>query len=164
MVPFNIYNIYLSLMAKKQEEISKENTEAANKAIADQLNLVSQIQDKMAFILKTSKEKYTQDRLALDLTKQATNLTKSLASEYTSLKDVEKDIARNKKLQNEVSRTMLNLEKEIEEYRNKTIKSIWKEELTELLKEYNKWLSFENERKVSKKDKKIKIKSKVNNK
>ena len=113
MVPFNIYNIYLSLMAKKQEEISKENTEAANNAIADQLNLVSQIQDKMAFILKTSKEKYTQDRLALDLTKQATNLTKSLASEYTSLKDVEKDIARNKKLQNEVSRTMLNLEKEI---------------------------------------------------
>jgi phage-related protein len=100
-------------MAKKQEEISKENTEAANKAIADQLNLVSQIQDKMAFILKTSKEKYTQDRLALDLTKQATNLTKSLSSEYTSLKDVEKDIARNKKLQNEVSRTMLNLEKEI---------------------------------------------------
>ena len=98
MVPFNIYNIYLSLMAKKQEEISKENTEAANKAIADQLNLVSQIQDKMAFILKTSKEKYTQDRLALDLTKQATNLTKSLASEYTSLKDVEKDIARNKKI------------------------------------------------------------------
>ena len=113
MVPFNIYNIYLSLMAKKQEEISKANTEAANKAIADQLNLVSQIQDKMAFILKTSKEKYTQDRLALDLTKQATNLTKSLSSEYTSLKDVEKDIAKNKKLQNEVSRTMLNLEKEI---------------------------------------------------
>lgn len=113
MVPFNIYNIYLSLMAKKQEEISKANTEAANKAISDQLDLVSQIQDKMAFILKTSKEKYTQDRLALDLTKQATNLTKSLASEYTSLKDVEKDIARNKKLQNEVSRTMINLEKEI---------------------------------------------------
>ncbi len=64
----------------------------------------------------------------------------------------------------ELKNKKINLEKEIEEYKNKTIKSIWKEELDELLKEHNKWLSFENERKVSKKDKKNKLKSKVSNK
>jgi hypothetical protein len=114
-------------MAKK-EEIQKKNVEEANKVLADQLDLVSQIQDKMAFLLKTTKDKFTQDKLALDLTKQANNLTKNLASEYNSLKDVEKDIARNKKLQNEVTRTQLNLEKEIGEKGKKRIEFIKSQE------------------------------------
>ena len=38
----------------------------------------------------------------------------------------------------------------------KTIKDIWTGEIHELVAEYNKWLSFENGRKVSSKDKKAK--------
>jgi DNA topoisomerase-2 len=39
-------------------------------------------------------------------------------------------------------------------YRIKTIKDIWRGELDELITDYNKWLEFENGRKVSKKKKK----------
>lgn len=99
-------------MASK-EEIQKQNIEESNKLLAEQLNLVSKIQDKMAFLIKTSSNKLTQDKLALNLTKDAVSLTKSLASEYDSVKKVEKDIAKNKKLENDIARTQLNLEKNI---------------------------------------------------
>ena len=99
-------------MASK-EEIQKKNIEEANEALSKQLNLVSAIQDKMAFLIKSSKDKYTQDKLALDLTRQALSFTKNLTSEYESVKDVEKDIAKQKKLQNEVARQQITLQKEI---------------------------------------------------
>ena len=95
-------------MASK-EEIQKQNIEESNKLLAEQLNLVSKIQDKMAFLIKTSSNKLTQDTLALNLTKDAVSLTKSLASEYDSVKKVEQDIAKNKKLENDIARTQLNL-------------------------------------------------------
>ena len=99
-------------MASK-EEIQKKNIEEANEALSKQLNLVSDIQDKMAFLIKSSKDKYTQDKLALDLTRQAVSFTQKLTSEYDSIKDVEKDIAKQKKIQNEVARTQITLTKEI---------------------------------------------------
>jgi len=114
-------------MAKK-EEIQKKNIDASNKSLADQLDLVSQINDKMQFLVKNAAEKFTQDKLATDLTKQAVSLTKSLSSEYTSLKDVEKDIAKNKKLQNEIARVQLNLEKEIGDKGKKRIEFIKNQE------------------------------------
>jgi DNA topoisomerase-2 len=48
------------------------------------------------------------------------------------------------------------LTQQLNKYRIKTIKDIWTEELNELVLEYNKWLSFENGRKTSSKDKKVK--------
>jgi hypothetical protein len=114
-------------MAKK-EEIQKKNIDASNKSLADQLDLVSQINDKMQFLVKNAAEKFTQDKLATDLTKQAVSLTKSLSSEYSSLKDVEKDIAKNKKLQNEIARVQLNLEKEIGDKGKKRIEFIKNQE------------------------------------
>ena len=113
MIPFNIYDIYYNLIMASKEEIQKQNIEESNKLLAEQLNLVSKIQDKMAFLIKTSSNKLTQDKLALNLTKDAVSLTKSLASEYDSVKKVEKDIAKNKKLENDIARTQLNLEKNI---------------------------------------------------
>lgn len=48
------------------------------------------------------------------------------------------------------------LKHQLNRYRIKTIKDIWTEELKELVAEYNKWISFENGRKVSsKKAKKV---------
>lgn len=46
------------------------------------------------------------------------------------------------------------LNHQLNRYRIKTIKDIWKGELDELVTDYNKWLEFENGRKVSKKKKK----------
>ena len=48
------------------------------------------------------------------------------------------------------------LKHQLDRYRIKTIKDIWTGELHDLVEEYNKWLSFENGRKVSSKDKKAK--------
>ena len=95
------------------EEIRKINLEESNEALAESLSLTAQLSDQMNFLYKTSKDKYTQDKLAVDLTKQAVSLTKNLSSEYNTVKDVEKDIAKNRKLQNEIARTQINLEKEI---------------------------------------------------
>ena len=77
------------------EEIRKINLEESNEALAESLSLTAQLSDQMNFLYKTSKDKYTQDKLAVDLTKQAVSLTKNLSSEYNTVKDVEKDIAKN---------------------------------------------------------------------
>ena len=45
---------------------------------------------------------------------------------------------------------------QLDRYRIKSIKDIWSGEMDDLLKDYNKWLEFENGRKVSKKKKKSK--------
>lgn len=129
-------------MAKK-ETIQKKLVEEANVSLADQLNLVSQINDKMSFLYKTATDKFTQDKLALDLTKQAVALTKNLTSAYESSKDVQKDIAKNQKLQNEIARVQLNLEKEIGDKGKKRIEFIKNQEKglaksNELLKELRK--------------------------
>jgi len=102
-----------SIQDLKIEEIRKKNIEDSNKVLSEQLNLISQIKDKLVFINKTSKEKYTQDELALEAVKKATRLTQNLSSEYDSIKKVQDDIKKNEKLQNEVRRTTMNLEKEI---------------------------------------------------
>ena len=99
-------------MAKK-EAIQKKLVEDANIALADQLDLVSQINDKMSFLVKSQKDKFTQDKNSLDLTKEAYAITKRLNSEYEDSKAIQRDVARNKKLQNDVTRQQLNIEKEI---------------------------------------------------
>ena len=114
-------------MANK-DQIQRQNIEDANKALSEQINLVSTLNDKMSFLVKNAKDKFTQDKLSADLTKKAVNLTQSLSSEYNTLKDVEKDIAKNKKLQNEVARTQLNLEKEIGNTGKKRIEFIKNQE------------------------------------
>ena len=101
-------------MAKK-DEIQKQNIDDSNKSLSEQINLVSDLNDRMALLVKNAKEKFTQDKLSENLTKKAVTLTQSLLSEYNSIKDVEKDIAKNKKLQNDVARQQLSLEKTIGE-------------------------------------------------
>ena len=84
------------------EEIRKKNLEESNEALAESLSLTAKLTDQMQFLYKNSKEKYTQDKLSVDLTKQAVALTKNLSAEYTSLGGVQKDIAKNSKLQNDI--------------------------------------------------------------
>ena len=77
-------------MAKK-EAIQKKLVEDANIALADQLDLVSQINDKMSFLVKSQKDKFTQDKNSLDLTKEAYAITKRLNSEYEDSKAIQRD-------------------------------------------------------------------------
>jgi hypothetical protein len=122
------------------EEIRKRNLEASNEALSESVNLAAQLNDKMSFLYKMAKDKFTQDKLSLDLTKQTVALTKNLSAEYDSVKAVEKDIAKNKKLQNDIARQQLNLEKEIGEEGKKRIQFVRNQEKglsksNELLKE-----------------------------
>ena len=110
MMPLNIYTHMAT-----PEEIRRRNLEASNEALSESINLASQLNDKMSFLYKMAKEKFTQDKLSLDLTKQTVALTKNLSAEYDSVKQVERDIAKNKKLQNDIARQQLSLEKEIGE-------------------------------------------------
>lgn len=88
-------------MASK-EEIQKKNIEEANEALGEQLNLVSQLNDKMVDLTKTLKEKGTLDKLSATAVKDVVAATKNLKSEYDSVKNVQKDIAKNEKLSNEL--------------------------------------------------------------
>lgn len=88
-------------MASK-EEIQKQNIEEANQALGEQLNLVSQLNDKMIDLTKTLKEKGTLDKLSATAVKDVVAATKNLKSEYDSVKNVQKDIAKNEKLSNEL--------------------------------------------------------------
>jgi len=122
------------------EEIRRRNLEASNEALSESVNLAAQLNDKMSFLYKMAKDKFTQDKLSLDLTKQTVTLTKNLSAEYDSVKAVEKDIAKNKKLQNDIARQQLNLEKEIGEEGKKRIQFVRNQEKglsksNELLKE-----------------------------
>ena len=109
-MPLNIYTHMAT-----PEEIRRRSLEASNEALSESINLASQLNDKMSFLYKMAKEKFTQDKLSLDLTKQTVTLTKNLSAEYDSVKQVERDIAKNKKLQNDIARQQLSLEKEIGE-------------------------------------------------
>jgi len=97
-------------MASK-EEIQKKNIAESNELISEQINLTAVLNDNMSYLLKIFKEKGTLDKQSLDLSKQAINITKNLKSEYESIKDVEKDIAKNKKTQNDIQRQKMSLEK-----------------------------------------------------
>jgi hypothetical protein len=88
-------------MAKK-EEIQKRNIDEANNALGEQLNLVSSLQDSMSQLIKIYKEKGTLDKLSLDNIKAVTAATKAMKAEYDSVKDIQKDIAKNTKLQSEI--------------------------------------------------------------
>ena len=92
------------------EEIKKKIIEESNDLLSEQINLTAKLTDEMSFIIKIFKEKGTLDKQSLDLTKEASRLTKSLSSEYSSLNDVKKDIAKNEKLQNDVIKQKLSLE------------------------------------------------------
>jgi hypothetical protein len=97
-------------MAKK-EEIQKKAVEDVNKSISEQLNLVQSLQDSMNDLLKIYREKGSLDKLSLDNVKAIASATKAMKSEYDSVKEVQKDIAKNTKLQNDVERQTLALYK-----------------------------------------------------
>jgi hypothetical protein len=98
-------------MAKK-EEIQAKNIAEANELLADQINLVSNIQDKMAFLVKLGKEKTASDKFSLDIIKQTTNQARNLSSEFESLKDVQKEISKFKKNENDIQKQLLALQKQ----------------------------------------------------
>jgi hypothetical protein len=106
------------------EETRNKNLREANELLSESIDLAGTLSDKMNFFYKQSKEKYFQDKQSVDLTKKLVDFTKALASQYESVKDVEKDIAKSKKIQNEIARQQLSLERTIGQEGKDRIKQI----------------------------------------
>ena len=85
-------------MASK-EEIQKKNIADSNQLLGEQINLMTQLADVMKNLVSESKTKSTLEKGSLDLSRQAVKVTRDLASEYDSIGAVQKDIAKNQKLQ-----------------------------------------------------------------
>ena len=95
------------------EEKRNKNLREANELLSESVDLAGALSDKMSFLYKQSQEKYFQDKQSVDLTKKLVDFTKSLSSQYSSIKDIEKDITKNKKIQDEITRQQISLEKTI---------------------------------------------------
>ena len=95
------------------EEKRNKNLREANELLSESIDLAGTLSDQMSFAYKKSQEKYFQDKQSVDLTKKLVDFTKNLSSQYSSIKDIEKDIAKNKKIQNEITRQQISLEKTI---------------------------------------------------
>ena len=131
------------------EEIKKKIIEESNDLLSEQINLTAKLTDEMSFIIKIFKEKGTLDKQSLDLTKEASRLTKSLSSEYSSLKDVKKDIAKNEKLQNDIQIQTLSLYKQGGESLKDELKLLKTKEES-LTKAQNKLAKMESDKKMGK--------------
>jgi DNA topoisomerase-2 len=86
------------------------------------------------------------------------SLNKELTTKKYALKDGSYDYLLNIQVRSMTSKRVkelqdkeTDLKHQLETYKKKSIKDIWRGEMDELVKDYNKWLEFENGRKVSKK-------------
>lgn len=86
------------------------------------------------------------------------SLNKELTTKKYALKDGSYDYLLNIQVRSMTSKRIKELtdketdvKHQLDRYRIKTIKDIWRGEMDDLVKDYNKWLEFENGRKVSKK-------------
>ena len=86
------------------------------------------------------------------------SLNKELVTKKYALKDGSYDYLLNIQVRSMTSKRVkelqdkeTDLKHQLDRYRIKTIKDIWRGEIDELIKDYNKWLEFENGRKMSKK-------------
>ena len=126
-------------MASK-EEIQKKNIQEANKFLAEQIALSTTLADIMQDVVRSTRNKGELDKASLDLTRQTVKMAQNVASEYEDLKTVEKDISKNKKLQNDIVKQQAALEKDLGETAKKNLKSFREQKSTtdDLKKAYEK--------------------------
>ena len=136
-------------MAKK-EEIQKKNVDEANESLGAQLNLVTALQDKMSQILKVYKEKGTLDKQSLDNVKAVVASTKTLKAEYDSVKEVQRDISKNQKLQQDIERQKNALIKQGGDSLKDELK-LYKIQTESLTKAQNKLAEMNSKKKMGKK-------------
>jgi hypothetical protein len=145
MMPLNIYTHMAT-----PEEIRKKSIEESNKSLSESISLTAQLADKMNFLYKTLQEKSTLDKQSLDITKQVSSFVKNLSSDYDNIKSIQKDISKNGKLQADVQKQILSLEKE----GGKTLKdelSLLKTKQDSLTKAQSKLAKMESDKRLGKK-------------
>ena len=95
-------------MASK-EEIQKKNIAESNELLSEQIGLVTTLSDIMKDVVSSNKQRGELDKSSLDLTRQSVKAAQNVSSEYGSLKSVQKDIAKDQKLQEKIQKQILTL-------------------------------------------------------
>lgn len=95
------------------EEIKKKNIEESNAALGEAINLTSRLADVMADIVKNTKNKGELDKGSLNLSRQAVEVTRNLSTSYSSINDVQKDIAKNQKKQQDIQKQIIAITKDL---------------------------------------------------
>lgn len=129
-------------MASK-EEIQKKNIQEANKFLSEQIALSTTLADIMQDVVRSTRNKGELDKASLDLTRQSVKMAQNVASEYEDLKTVEKDITKNKKLQNDIVKQQGALEKDLGKTAKDNLKSFREQKSTtdDLKKAYEKLIT-----------------------
>ena len=94
------------------EEIRKKNIKESNELLGEQINLMTQLTDVIKNVVSESTTKTTLERGSLNLSKEAVKVTRNLSSEYDSIGAITKDIAKNQKLQQDLSKQQIALQKQ----------------------------------------------------
>lgn len=89
-----------------------KNIQEANQLLGEQINLMTQLADVLKNVVAESKTKSTLEKGSLDLSRQAVKLTRDLSSEYDSVEAVQKDITKNRKLQQDLEKQAIALQKQ----------------------------------------------------
>lgn len=107
-------------MAKQQSPVNKKNVDEANKAIGEQINLISALADVMKDVVSQVQNKGELDKGSLDLTRQTLRITREISSEYQSMDAVQKDITKQYQQQNKNSAQIAAVTKDLtkEEQKN----------------------------------------------
>ena len=87
--------------------LNKKNIDDANKSLAESINLTSQLRDAMAFVVSTMETKSTLDKDSVKVLGQVVNYARSVKSEFNSIKEVEKEIAKGRKQQQDIEKQIL---------------------------------------------------------
>ena len=89
-----------------------KNIQEANQLLGEQINLMTQLADVLKNVVAESKTKSTLEKGSLDLSRKAVQATRDLSSEYDSITAVQKDITKNQKLQQDLEKQAIALQKQ----------------------------------------------------
>jgi hypothetical protein len=86
---------------------NKKNIDDANKSLAESINLTSQLRDAMASVVGSMKEKSSLDKDSVTVLTQVANYARNISSEFSSIKEIEKEIAKGRKQQQGIEKQIL---------------------------------------------------------
>jgi plasmid maintenance system antidote protein VapI len=87
--------------------LNKKNIDDANKSLAESINLTSQLRDAMSSVVSSMREKSSLDKSSVTVLNQVANYARNISSEFSSIKEIEKEIAKGRKQQQNIEKQIL---------------------------------------------------------
>jgi len=103
------------------EEIKNKNLKESNDLLSEAINLSSQLADVMKDVVSENKERSELDKSSLSLTREAVKVTRQLSGEYSSVNDVQKDIAKNQAKSADIGRQIGAITKDLSDKEKNSI-------------------------------------------